>query len=68
MTIDDKIRNYLLTKIYVNRIESIITFKIKTVCYVQLLTPKSSHSQPSKIILLHFSILKYGSLIKILNH
>ena len=68
MTIDDKIETYLPTKIYLNRIESIITFKIKTMCYLQLLTPKTSHSQPTKIILVHFNILKYGSLIKILNH
>ena len=68
MTIDDKIRNYLLTKIYVNRTESIITFKIKAMCYLQRLTPKTSHSQPTKIILVHFNILKYGLLIKILNH
>ena len=55
-------------RIYVNRIEHMVTFKTKTGYYLQLLTPEMFHSKINKVKLVHCNILKFGLLIKILNY
>ena len=55
-------------RIYVNKLENKITFKMKTRYYLEFLMPEIIKLLGNTPLTQNFHLLKYGLLIKILNH
>ena len=55
-------------RIYVNKLENKITFKMKARCYLEFFTSEIIKLLGNTPLTQNFHLLKYGLQIKILNH